>query len=148
MGNTQGLASVLLVVLWVRSYRVAYSFDHIGPHLTGIYSIMGVIEFHRDVFIEIPNENEVNWSTTTSEIEEGMGVPDYATWGFAFRSDPDHLRLMMPISLPVVLAIVLAITPWMRQLRGRFSLRTLLIATTLVAVVLGLIVAVLRWPAG
>ena len=32
--------------------------------------------------------------------------------------------------------------------RWRFSLRTLLIATTLVAMVLGLIVVVLRWPAG
>ena len=30
----------------------------------------------------------------------------------------------------------------------RFNLRTLLIATTLIAVALGLIVAVLRWPAG
>jgi hypothetical protein len=37
----------------------------------------------------------------------------------------------------------LAVLPWIRQLRWRFSLRTLLIATTLVAVVLGLIVAVL-----
>ena len=33
-----------------------------------------------------------------------------------------------------------AITPWISSLRYRFSLRTLLIATTLVAVVLGLIV--------
>jgi hypothetical protein len=30
----------------------------------------------------------------------------------------------------------------------RYSLRTLLIATTLIAVLLGLIVALLRWPAG
>ena len=41
----------------------------------------------------------------------------------------------------------LAVAPWLKLSR-RFSLRTLLIATTLVAVVLGLIVAVLRWPAG
>ncbi len=44
-----------------------------------------------------------------------------------------------------VICGALATAPW---LRFRFSLRTLLIATTLVAVVLGLIVAVLRWPAG
>ena len=40
----------------------------------------------------------------------------------------------------------LCFTPWLTF--RRFSLRTLLIATTLVAVVLGVIVAVLRWPAG
>ena len=44
-----------------------------------------------------------------------------------------------------MLSATLAVAPW---LRWRFTLRTLLIATTLVAVVLGLIVAVLRWPAG
>jgi ABC-type Fe3+-siderophore transport system permease subunit len=32
--------------------------------------------------------------------------------------------------------------------RWRFSLRTLLIATTLVAAVLGLIVSILKWPTG
>jgi branched-subunit amino acid ABC-type transport system permease component len=37
-----------------------------------------------------------------------------------------------------------AATTWVRQLRWRFSLRTLLIATTLVAVVLGAIVWSIR----
>jgi hypothetical protein len=43
-----------------------------------------------------------------------------------------------------------AAVPWLPWIRRsiRFSLRTLLIATTLVAVGLGLIVAMLRWPAG
>ena len=44
----------------------------------------------------------------------------------------------------VLLSATLPIVPWIR----RFSLRALLIATTLVAVGLGLIVAVLRWPPG
>ena len=39
-----------------------------------------------------------------------------------------------------VLVTMVGILPWYYQLRWRFSLRTLLIATTLVAVVLGLIV--------
>jgi hypothetical protein len=43
---------------------------------------------------------------------------------------------------------ILAITPWLPCWTHRFSLRTLLIATTLVAMVLGLIAAVLRWPQG
>ena len=41
---------------------------------------------------------------------------------------------------PVVLSATLATVPWIRHLSWRFSLRTLLIAMTLVAVVLGLAV--------
>jgi hypothetical protein len=40
----------------------------------------------------------------------------------------------------VTLSAALAILPWLSWLRWRFSLRTLLIATTLIAVVLGLVV--------
>jgi hypothetical protein len=38
----------------------------------------------------------------------------------------------------------LAAVPWLRSLRYRFSLRTLLIATTVVALVLGLIIYAMR----
>jgi hypothetical protein len=49
--------------------------------------------------------------------------------------------LQIPIWFLAGLSGVLAATPWIRWIH-RFSLRTLLIATTLVAVGLGLIVAV------
>jgi len=52
----------------------------------------------------------------------------------------------VPIWFLVVLTSALATLPWIRW-TSRFTLRTLLIVTTLVAVVLGLIVVVLRWPA-
>ena len=42
--------------------------------------------------------------------------------------------------LTVVLSPVLAAAPWIRDFNWRFSLRTLLITTTLIAVGLGLIV--------
>ena len=48
-------------------------------------------------------------------------------------------RLELHCWFPVLLSIMLAVAPWIR-LSKRFSLRTLLIATTLVAVVLGLVV--------
>jgi hypothetical protein len=54
---------------------------------------------------------------------------------------PDFENLVLPCA---VMLTALAAVPW---LQGRFTLRTLLIATTLVAVMLGLVVAVLRWPA-
>ena len=63
--------------------------------------------------------------------------------------DPDlyGMELSLIGSYLIVAVFLSSLLPWIRWSR-RFTLRTLLIATTLVAVVLGLIVAVLRWPAG
>ena len=46
----------------------------------------------------------------------------------------------LPYYFLTILAVGLTVAPWSRIFSLRFSLRTLLIATTLVAVVLGLIV--------
>jgi hypothetical protein len=56
---------------------------------------------------------------------------------------PDS-TLEIPYWVPVVFITALAIVPWIRQLRWRFSLRTLLIAMALIAVVLGLAVYAAR----
>jgi hypothetical protein len=45
---------------------------------------------------------------------------------------------------PVLIVGAVTGIPWLHKLRWRFSLRTLLIATTLVALVLGLIVYAVR----
>ena len=52
-----------------------------------------------------------------------------------------EFMLAFPQWCPVLASMILAVIPW---LRWRFSLRTLLIATTLVAVVLGIIVWAVR----
>jgi len=52
-----------------------------------------------------------------------------------FDSRDGGINLAIPIWLPILLLASLAVVPWMRW---QFSLRTLLVATTLVAVVLGL----------
>jgi hypothetical protein len=62
-------------------------------------------------------------------------------------SKPADHALVIPTWQPVTIAAAIAAAPWLR-LSKQFTLRTLFIATTVVAVVLGLIVAVLRWPAG
>jgi hypothetical protein len=59
----------------------------------------------------------------------------------------EHFSFIAPYWFLILLTAAIAAAPWLRWPK-RFSLRTLLIATTLVAVVLGLIVAVLRWPVG
>jgi hypothetical protein len=45
-----------------------------------------------------------------------------------------------PYWFPVATVAMIAVLPWMRELKWQFSLRTLLIATTLIAVVMGLAV--------
>jgi hypothetical protein len=53
---------------------------------------------------------------------------------------PQHIYI--PYWIPILLTITLAIIPW---LRWKFSLRTLLIATTLIAVLLGAWAAQRSW---
>jgi hypothetical protein len=60
---------------------------------------------------------------------------------FALITNAAVTAFRFPIWLLVLLVAAIGTAPWLPY---RFSLRTLLIATTLVAVVLGVIVAVLR----
>jgi hypothetical protein len=136
-----GFALVLLVVLWVRSY---WRWDEIGAplgangfSLTSAMGRLGLYEerpdvpvttwwyFHTEVdspFLENPHRSGVPRSLSLSNLElrRIAAVP--------------HLSL-------IFLLVVFPALPW---LRWRFSLRTLLVATTLVAVVLGLIVWAVR----
>jgi hypothetical protein len=59
--------------------------------------------------------------------------------GFRYYDDGLVRALIAPHWLPALLSATLAVIPWISR-SWRFSLRTLLIATTLVAVVLGLVV--------
>jgi hypothetical protein len=52
----------------------------------------------------------------------------------------DDWVLVCTYWIPTLLTTALSVVPWLGKIRWRYSLRTLLIATTLVAVVLGLIV--------
>jgi hypothetical protein len=65
----------------------------------------------------------------------GVPVSNVNKWGLSGR------LVRTPHWLPILLSAALVAAPW---LRWRFSLRTLLIATTLVAVVLGAIVYATR----
>jgi hypothetical protein len=76
------------------------------------------------------------WIFVSNNNEDGDWPPPQTFLGFQL-----HLGMNGDTTAPhwfaMLTALAIAATPW---LRWRFSLRTLLIATTLVAVVLGLIV--------
>jgi hypothetical protein len=144
------LACVLLVVLWVRSYwlgtavRIPFS-DYVwvqGSSQLGWIRASGYRV--RSTFPGIAAVNR-GFDYRTGRLKQPLeNVPNWTTWiGVLCFSRPEFVwvwELQIPLWLPPIPTAVLAIAPWLRQIRWRFRLRTLLIATTLVAVALGLIV--------
>jgi hypothetical protein len=72
-------------------------------------------------------------------IQERGGSPPYSSRVLGYFGYGGGV-VVFPYWSGVLLAVTLAAAPWIRQLNWRFSLRALLIAITLVAVVLGLVV--------
>ena len=130
-----GLACMLLIVLWVRSY---WRWDVVGFYTPATDSF-ALESFHGRLFIvgsAVPNQF-ITYSIpapTHSDLDSygnefGFGFAIWPTWGYAGA----------PYYFLVVCSVAMSLAPWIKY-SWRFSLRSLLIATTLVAVVLGLAV--------
>jgi hypothetical protein len=151
-----GAACVLLILLWVRSYWWNDSvFKRLGSRELLLQMRLGEV----GIWVtptkpsQLPSD-DTQWRIGKERpspafnyfmIEGSRVIPVTGRFGFRYRSNPQNTVAWIPfwaITLPVAGA---AGVPWVE---GRFSLRALLIATTLVAMVLGLIVDVLKWPAG
>jgi hypothetical protein len=137
---------VLLVVLWLRSYLKCdqlewqridtnLSFTSFRGHL-GTFSMARPassqgIEFQS---WQIGKDSQVDYNDGT-----GHPLPSFLGFKSSWVSAPiplDTSTLVIPYWFPTFACAVAALAPWIRELRWRFSLRTLLIATTLVALVL------------
>jgi hypothetical protein len=143
---TCGIVCLLLIVLWVGSY---YGIDVVqGPLPRGMeYSVIST---------QALIAGESGWlvhSTNNEHMDYGVlrrPLPDddiRETWRFVapygFAVKKDRYVSILYFRIPHVLALfcfaILSALPWIRWSK-QFRLRTVLIATTLVAVVLGLIV--------
>jgi hypothetical protein len=135
---TAGCAVVclLLIVLWVRSYT---KWDQawiggFGAHRIG--SLRGCIEFYSSQ--SIPFARPGSWGVNVGSADTHF----FTTWGFALPHTAfNDIRIIFPHWLPIALSLALAVAPWLKE-SWRFSLRTLLIAVTLLAVLLGAVIAV------
>jgi hypothetical protein len=127
------IACVLLIALWVRSYTWR---DGVWGRFS---DLQGFVLSSYEGRIQLALERGLGifpWRIVYAEPVERNGPPNYfpaiecplSTFGQYWA---------MPYWLLLALLSPLAAAPWLRL---RFSLRTLLIATTLVAVVLGAIV--------
>ena len=122
-----GIAAVLLVALWVRVIRrecVQYM-DH--RHAMGVWSVLGQVTPYYEYDDTGVFEAPAGWIVGSEPIDPVLDE--------AVAANPPSRQI--PYWLIVVLSATLAAAT---SLRWRYSLRTLLIATTLVAVGLGLIV--------
>jgi hypothetical protein len=132
-------AALLLVALWVRSYRMTD---------TNMWRI-GDFYWHRDSSADMYVMRSFvgrlyftyAWPAIGSigRLAVEVPIPKRADSGFGAFHNTGSLGVWMPHWLLATVAAIFSAAPWLAHAR-RFSLRTLLIATTLVAVGLGMIV--------
>jgi hypothetical protein len=127
------LACVLLIVLWVRSYwhrQFIFSVNKSALY-TGVGSDSGIVQFSRQTLTNEEYSGSRSWSYNS--------VSNRLLYGDTFRWSTSKAGLLVraPHWSLILLSAGFATLPW---LRWQFTLRTLLIATTLVGVVLGIIV--------
>ena len=117
-------------------------FSHVDPSRDPSYKTARVVSETLD---------GLGWPHPFNSLEINDSHPKVSFGGFfglEYRDNTDISRsvydisrsVLIPYWLPVLISGVFAATPWIKWSRG-FSLRTLLIGTTLVAVGLGLVVA-------
>jgi hypothetical protein len=129
---------VLLVALWVRSYWWSDRFliARSANRVLSINSNFGVISIgdgDRSKVIPQPP----GWSNRPARSD---WREKHNAHGFSFATRPGFSFVAFPIWLLVVMLLLVAGAPWIHRLSYQFSLRTLLIATALVAVGLGMVV--------
>jgi hypothetical protein len=128
-----GVVAMMLIVLWVRSYWWHEIFRYNGRNvIAGVSTYAGGITayWHVDRGFGI-------WEYLRHPAHAGIGAR------YGYQREGDDLRICVPIAVVFIVLTALSMSVW---LPWRFSLRTLLIATTLVTVALGLFVFFMRIP--
>jgi hypothetical protein len=142
-----GLAAILLIALWVRSYVRVDTLDR--KTQSGIVTIRlghGQLRYMRfshpkpAVALDVQQALGLREGVSTNSANEWSKETISGFLGFGWKQVTKYqLEATAPLWPAILLTTALAAAPWLRWFK-RFSLRTLLIATTLVAVILGAIV--------
>jgi hypothetical protein len=127
-----GLACVLLIVLWVRSYYRTDRIWRINSVVdTGFESACGTLSYWQRT--DVDGASRFPWHHDVSS-------PVTLAHRFVYTNRAPVFAIVCPTWLPLIVIAPLGAISWVR----RFTLRTLLVATTLVALVLGLVVYAAR----
>ena len=141
--------TVLLLMLWLRSYT--YHDILAGKRLLDVYNLtLESCNGHLEIMIRSLRSLNLGPDTSTgppfylrSQSADLPGAPSLGRWCFALLRGKGWLLVIgIPQWATFLLASSLTIFPWLASFRWspRFSVRALLIATTLIAVMLGLLV--------
>jgi hypothetical protein len=139
-----GILCVLLVVMWGRSFAARDMIRGVignnGLHLNAT-SLRGDVAIAFDQWRGSPHpwifESVSDQRNMTGVFSSVTGKPPLSLLGFRYLFQPNLTVLVLPYWALALVPVLLASAPW---IEWKFSLRTLLIATTLIAVVLGLVV--------
>src|SRR5687768_4796513 len=124
-------ACVLLIALWVRSY---WWMEMGATRSIRFHSLKGAF----GLMLYAQSRPQRWWIQSVShEVVRREGIVVSGTRGFGFQQTNKYTWIQVPYWLLVLAASFSAAVPWFKW---KFSLRTLLIATTLVAVGLSAIV--------
>jgi hypothetical protein len=136
------LVCAAFVVLWCRSYSWMDDLEYyvIGDTSIRILStegqfVIGVQELPRHLA-------NTGW-LSSRDAKFRSNAPSFLGFRFRFNQRTKAIRLIAPIWFPVLASGVIAAVSGIRR-PCQFSVRTLLVATTLVAVLLGAVVYAVR----
>jgi hypothetical protein len=143
-----GVAGVLLITLWVRSHWRCDSLVWGITKTQGFYvgSQLGETTVRYIDYSGLPPRMIVSlfkWKFQSSVPHDTISLPsdmaENSVAGLFVQYPGNGLLVGIPYWFPVLLSVTFAAVPWFPWSK-RFSLRTLLVVTTLVAMVLGLAV--------
>ena len=139
-----GIIALLLIVLWVRTYWWVESIQ-IRPTKTRmlvISSMPGVlqIDLHEGPLVSLATTHQSTSEWRQFVLDIGQPLELRSQLLVRMKHDPYEDCISIPYWFAFLLTCAVAGASWIRWTKKRFSLRTLLIATTLVAVGLGLAV--------
>jgi hypothetical protein len=135
-----GIACLILTVLWLRSYWwLDGASGNRGGHFVYVDALMGELHFARIVLIM---GSPVPWhwfhgriNDTDLEAYKSSQNGRRSTIGVAWKVFGNGWQVAVSLWLPVLISGALAAAPWFHW---HFSLRALLIGTTIVVLLLGL----------
>ena len=130
-----GILCLLLIIFWVRSFWRLNSVRSVG-YYRSIDSNRGELIVTGDTS-SLWTVWEWDWDWEERPVNELDQSYRMTRLGFFYQRRPHRFWLVVPYWFPVVISAELATAPWIHRSR-RFSLRTLLVATTLVAIALAI----------
>jgi hypothetical protein len=138
-----GILCLLLIALWLRSYTWQdWVWGRNSRLFCSYHGELSYVNLQRH-FGSQPRKRKAEPITADTKQLVWVAVDrlDIQRFGIRISTRKVHQVIGIRYWLSVAITATLAVLPWIHKLPWRFSLRTLLIATALVAVVLGLVVA-------